>query len=57
MLRKIILWFQIRALEAMIAGRNETLHLVSDPLTRASMVTTQEFSYNELFRLKREYLK
>lgn len=55
MIRKILLWFQIRALEQSHYWRAETFHLVQDPLTRANMDTMQDQLFNEIIRLKREY--
>ena len=57
MLRKLILWFQIRALEAMIDGRDSIRHMVSDTITLANMDLLQSLAHSEFRRLKREYLK
>lgn len=55
MIRKLILWFQIRALEAMIDGRDSISHLITDPLTCANMSLAQHRAHQELLRLKRNY--
>jgi len=55
MIRKILLWFQIRALEAMIDGRDSIRHLITDPLTCANMSLAQHRAHQKLLRLRRNY--
>ena len=54
-LKKMWLWFRIRALEASYYGRSEALCLVLDTITRANMELAQVTLFNEIVRLKREY--
>ena len=55
MLKKIFLWFQIRALEATIYGREELYPLIDDQLVLANMQHLNNIAHAELRRLKREY--
>lgn len=56
-MKRIWLWFQIRALEATIYGREEVMLLVNDRLTLANMDFAQTIAYAELRRLKQEYAR
>ena len=56
-MRKLILWIQIRALEATIYGREEVMLLVNDRLTLANMDFAQLVAHAELRRLKQEYAR
>ena len=56
-MRKLILWFKIRSLEATIDGRDSLMELVRDPLTLANMAYAQDLCRLELRILKREYRK
>lgn len=54
-MKKLFLWFKIRALEASYYGRSETLTLVTDTVTRVNMELAQLNLCNEIIRLKRVY--
>lgn len=56
MIRRLILWFQVRSLQIMIDGRASVQHLVTDPITLANMDLAQNTALNELRGLQREYL-
>lgn len=54
MLKKLLLWFQIRTLEATVYARAETFPLVQDVMTLANMELAQSVTMNEINRLKRK---
>ena len=56
-MKKLILWIQIRALEATIYGREEDMLLFNDRLTLANMDFAQTIAYAELRRPKQEFRK
>jgi hypothetical protein len=56
-MKRIWLWFQIRALEATIYGREEVMLLVNDRMTLANMDFAQLVAHAELRRLKQEYAR
>lgn len=55
-IRRAFLWFQIRAIETTMAGRQQLFPMVTDSITLASMDNMQNIADCELRRLKREYL-
>ena len=56
-MKKLIFWFQIRALEATSSGREVIRMGVTDALTLANMDLAQHVLDTEIDRLKREFMK
>ena len=54
-LKRLILWFQIRALEATIYGREEMYPMVQDKMVLANMEHANNIARAELRRLKKAY--
>jgi hypothetical protein len=54
-IKRIILWFQIRSLEATIYGREQLYPLIRDKLVLSNMELLNGIALSELRRLKREY--
>ena len=55
-MKKLILWFQIRALEATLDGQSLALELVRDAETINRIIIAQIATRKEWHRLRGEYL-
>ena len=53
--RRLVLWFQIRAVEINIYGIEEAMTLVRCPLTLGNMTIARHHARRELARLRAEY--
>lgn len=53
--RRAGLWFQIRSVEIHIAGMNEVLACIGDPLLEGRIIVNRSLARRELARLRGEY--
>ena len=56
MIRRVGLWFAIRSVEIHIAGMNEVLACVVDPLLEGRILINRSIACRELARLRSEYV-
>ena len=54
--RRAVLWFQIRSVEIHIAGMNEVLACIGDPLLEGRIIGNRSLARRELARLRGEYI-
>lgn len=54
-IKRAILWFQIYALNITIAGMNECLGCVRDPMTLNRITISKSVARRELTQLQRDY--